>query len=282
MRLVGAALTALVLGGCAATGPPMPPLTADVAGRVPVSVGSGASSAMLSGVLAFPKSRTTAPAVILLHGCSGVSANMRHWAEALRSWGYATFILDSFGGRGLKSVCETGSLRSDDRVPDAYATLALLARHPRIDGSRVALMGFSHGGGVVLLAGAHWVARGYVGSGASAFRAFVAFYPRCEGRYPGALAGPLRVHTGVLDDWTPAPPCEVMVESLRRRGADARITVYEGARHAFDAVGLPPERWLPNVQAPLGRRGASVGYSPEATASARENVRRELAELLGG
>jgi dienelactone hydrolase len=279
---LAAALTVLALGGCATASPPMPSLAADVAGRVPVSVGSGASSATLSGVLAFPKNPTAAPAVILMHGCSGVSANMGHWAEALRSWGYATFILDSFAGRGLKSVCETGALRSDDRVPDAYAALALLARHPRIDGSRIALMGFSHGGGVVLLAGAQWVARGYVGSGAPAFRAFVAFYPRCEGRYPGALAGPLRVHIGALDDWTPAPPCEVMVGSLRSRGADARITVYAGARHAFDAMGLPPERRLPNVLAPHGRRGASIGHSPEATARSRENVRHELGELLGG
>jgi dienelactone hydrolase len=281
VRRAGASLAALVLCGCAATASPVLPLTADVTGRVPVSVGHGASSATLSGVLAFPRTPTAAPAVILLHGCSGVSANMRHWADALRGWGYATFILDSFGGRGITTVCETGSLRSDDRVVDAYAALALLARHPRIDASRVALMGFSHGGGVVLLAGAQWVARSHVGSGAPAFRGFVAFYPRCEGRYPGALAGPLRVHTGELDDWTPAPPCEVMVESLRRSGADARITVYAGARHGFDVAGLPSERWLPNVQAPRGRRGASVGHSPEAAARAREHVRRELAELLG-
>lgn len=283
MRLAGAALVALALGGCATTtSPPPAPLGADVVGRVPVPVGRGASSVTLFGTLAVPQGEAAAPAVVLMHGCSGVTSTVRGWAGTLRGWGYVTLVLDSFAGRGIASVCETGALRSDDRVADAYAALALLARHPRVDASRIALMGFSHGGGVVLLAGAHWVARGYVGSGAPAFRAFIAFYPRCEGRYPGALAGPLRVHIGELDDWTPAPPCEVMVEALRSRGADARITVYAGARHAFDGVGLPPERWLPNVQAPRGRRGASIGYSPEATGRARDNVRCELAEMLGG
>jgi dienelactone hydrolase len=272
------ALGVLAVAGCAATATPPSsvPLAADVVGRVPVSAGR----AELSGLLAFPTADGVAPAVVLMHGCSGVTPTMRHWAEALRSWGYATLVLDSFGGRGLTTVCESGALRSDDRVIDAYAALAVLARHPRIAASRIVLMGFSHGGGVVLLAASQWVARGYVGSGAPAFRAFVAFYPRCEGRYPGGLVGPLRVHIGALDDWTPASPCEAMVGSLRGGGADARITVYPGARHAFDAVGLPPERWLANVQAPHGRRGASVGHSPEATRSARENVRSELAEAL--
>jgi dienelactone hydrolase len=282
VRLVAACLTAVALGGCAAAAPPPPPLAADLTGRVPVTSGRGAAAVTLSGVLALPAGDAAAPAVVLMHGCSGVTGTVRRWADALGRWGYATFVLDSFGGRGIASVCESGALRSEDRVDDAYAGLALLARHPRVDASRIVLMGFSHGGGVVLLAGAQWVARGYGGAGVPAFRAFIAFYPRCEGRHPGPLAGPLRVHIGALDDWTPAPPCEVMVESLRSRRADARITVYAGARHAFDAVGLPPERWLPNVQAPRGRRGASIGHSPEATALARDNVRRELAELLRG
>ena len=166
-------------------------------------------------------------------------------------------------------------------MADAYAALRLLASHPRVDPARVALQGFSHGGGVVVLAGTQWIARGYTGAGAPSFRVFVAFYPRCDGRYPGTLAGPLRVHIGAIDDWTPAAPCEAMVDTLRRGGADARIVVYEGARHGFDVAGLPPERWLGNVMAPHGRRGAHIGYNEEAARRARDNVRRELAELLG-
>ena len=284
MRAIVAALTALALGACAAGAPPTTPapLAGDVVGRIPLTVGSGASGATLSGVLAFPPGAVTpVPAVVLMHGCSGVSANLRDWAAALRSWGYATFVLDSFSGRGLRSVCETGAVRPEERVPDAYGALALLRRHPRVDGTRVALIGFSHGGGVALLAAARWVARSHAGSGAG-FRGVIAFYPGCERRHPGELAAPLRVHIGALDDWTPAAPCEALVASLQSRGADVRITVYPDARHAFDSAVLPPHRWLPNVRAPHGRRGASIGHSPEATARARDTVRRELAELFGG
>jgi dienelactone hydrolase len=270
----------LTLAGCAAGSPPPPPAPPPTAGRVAVPVGRGASAATLAGDLRVPGGQGAAPAVVLMHGCSGVSRNVREWAAEMRGWGYVTLVLDSFGGRGIASVCETGALRSDDRIEDAYAALALLARHPRVDPARVVLVGFSHGGGVVLLAASQSVSRGYTARAAPAFAAFVAFYPRCAGRYPGALAGPLRVHIGELDDWTPAPPCEVVVESLRGRGADARITVYRGARHAFDASHLPPERWLPNVQAPNRRRGATIGHHPDATRQARENLRRELAEIV--
>ena len=278
MRAVLAMLGLLALGGCAAAAPPpTPPLPADTAGRVSVPV---SRTVTLSGVLTLPPGDGPAPAVILMHGCSGNTPNSARWARVLRGWGYASLSLDSFGGRGLTSVCENAALRSEDRVADAYAALRLLASHPRVDPARIALQGFSHGGGVVVLAGTQWIARGYTGGGAPTFRLFVAFYPRCDGRYPGSLAGPLRVHIGAIDDWTPAAPCEAMVESLRRGGADARIVVYERARHAFDVAALPPERWLANVMAPHGRRGAHIGYNEDAARRAQDNVCRELAESM--
>ena len=61
MTRLGASLTALLLCGCATTASPVPPLAADAAGRVPVSVGSGVSGATLSGVLAFPKRPAAVP-----------------------------------------------------------------------------------------------------------------------------------------------------------------------------------------------------------------------------
>ena len=64
-----------------------------------------------------------------------------------------------------------------------------------------------------------------------------------------------------------------------RRDADARLTVYPDAHHAFDAVGALPYRYLPDVRSPRGR-GASIGYSADATHAARANVRAELAALL--
>ena len=68
-----------------------------------------------------------------MHGCSGVSATHRAWATTLHGWGYAALVLDSFGARGVRSVCETGGVTSEERVEDAFAALRTLAAHPGID-----------------------------------------------------------------------------------------------------------------------------------------------------
>ena len=277
IRRAFAALALAALAGCAAPVPATGPLDASVSGALAFRV---TARLTLSGTLAFPGGPGPMPAVVLMHGCGGIGASVRGWERELRGWGYATFVVDSFGGRGLREVCVGGGLSSEDRTGDAYAALAVLGAHPRIDQTRIVLMGFSHGGGTALVAAAPSVARSYAREGAPGFRAFVAFYPRCRGMFPGAsVAAPLRIHIGALDDWTPARPCEELAGLLARRDADVGITVYPDAHHGFDAVGGVLYRYLPDVRSPRGR-GASVGYSPEATRAARANVRTELAAIF--
>jgi dienelactone hydrolase len=274
MRRLAASL-ALVLVGCAAPPLERPTFAATDAGLIAVPV---ARDLTLRGTLSLPATSTRAPAVVLMHGCSGVTATHHAWAAVLRDWGYAALVLDSFGARGVRSVCETGGVTSEERVGDAFAALRTLAVHPGIDAARVALMGFSHGGGTVLVAAAPWISRRYATPGGPTFRMLVAFYPRCEARYPGTpLTAPLRIHIGALDDWT----CETLLAALLRAGADARVTVYPGAHHGFDSTRQGPPIRLPNVLVyGSGRRGATVGPNPAAARNARDNVRRELEELL--
>ncbi len=129
-----------------------------------------------------------------------------------------------------------------------------------------------------------FAARRHTRSDGPRFRAFFAFYPRCLNAFQGGrTAGPLRIHTGELDDWTPARECVELAAMLKRGGNDVGTTVYPGAYHAFDAVGAPAYRRLANVQNwATGRLqyGATVGYSREATEAAREKVRAELTGLV--
>lgn len=262
--------------------------------------------AVISGDLSFPSGPGPFPAVVLAHGCGGLGNAETAWAPVLRDWGYATFVIDSFSGRGLKEVCTSAStLTGTQRIPDAYGALRILATHPKIDPARVVLMGFSHGGTLTLDASTAWAKETFAPAGRPAFRAFFPFYPFCNIVYPerDRISGPLRIHAGELDDWTPAQPCVRLAQQLKGSGQDATVTVYLGAHHSFDNVGYGSlSLYLANVdsgakcefkiasilgpfpsRSEIGkcvRKGATIGWSPEATEQARRNVRAQLAELL--
>ena len=259
---------------------------------------------VLSADLRFPSGTGPFPAIVLAHGCGGIGNAENGWAPVLREWGYATLVVDSFRGRNLTEVCTNSrTLIGTQRIPDAYGALRILVTHPKIDAQRVALMGFSHGGILTLGASTAWAKETFAPPGQPSFRAFLPFYPACNNIYPERerISAPLRIHSGELDDWTPAGPCVRLAEILKTSGQDATITIYPGAHHSFDNIGRPPTR-LPNVDNGAGcfyqgasilgpllstsgtarcvRKGATVAWNPKATEEARRNVRAQLAELL--
>ena len=91
---------------------------------------------------------TKLPAVVLVHGSGGVyQEEVSYWARLLNEQGIVALVIDVFGPRGVKSTGEDQS-----QVPfaadtaDAFAALGMLASHPHIDPTRIAVMGFSRGG----------------------------------------------------------------------------------------------------------------------------------------
>lgn len=196
-------------------------------------------------------------AVVVQHGCNGVARSTRRWAARLRDWGYVAAVVDSFGPRGLDNVCGRGGLVSAaERGRDAEAASALLAARPDVKPGRIAVIGFSHGGGAALAAG----------TTSGVFAAAIAFYPWCP-----AASAPLRTDTLILigdaDDWTPAPRCTAFVE--RAAGQPVNLKVYPGALHAFDN-GAPETIYF----------GHRIGGEPGATADAIARTRSFLAARL--
>jgi dienelactone hydrolase len=304
---------AVMLAGCA-SGPaaPAPSLAPGddgtiwfpTAGNLQRSEGRGfafGASSQISGELTFPEGRGPFPAVILAHGCNGNRNIERAWGPVLRNWGYATFVIDSFQPRGLTEVCTQGGVLVPlQRVPDAYGALRVLAVHPRIDPRRIALMGFSHGGSLTMLASTAWAKETFAPAGQPSFRAFFPFYPNCNAVFPerNRVSAPVRIHMGEADDWTPAKPCAELAASLKASGQDVSIDLYPGAHHAFDQA--RGQNFLPNVNNGAGcfpqsasilglfraglasgcqKKGATVAANPAATDRARRNLHAQLDEL---
>ena len=123
------------------------------AGREETTRSGHRPSATITGDLYTPSGKGPYPAVVLLHGCGGVSPNVLAWAQWLQSEGYAALVVDSFQGRGLRNLCaDSHPLIPAVRAADVYAAAAKLQAMGVVDGDRIAAMGFSHGGSTVLAA----------------------------------------------------------------------------------------------------------------------------------
>jgi dienelactone hydrolase len=238
--------------------------------HVPVTLPSAAT---LTADLYLPRGTGPFPALILLHGCSGIRPNTLAWAHWLQSEGYAAFVLDSFTARGLQRLCgDSSPLPGAPRSNDVFAAAAYLARLSVIDRTRIGAIGWSHGGWTVLWAGAYESRYPDV-----QLQALVAFYPFCGDTVSYRGSAPLLMLLGEKDDWTPAEPCRQIAEIGRQQGRDVSAVVYGGAHHGFDSAHIV----RPTRVADARRgRGATVAYDPQAHGDSEKRLREFLERHL--
>ncbi len=271
----------------------------------------------IAGELRLPNDGGTGrlPLMIISHGSGGILAGREGaWSDRLLAAGVATFVVDSFGPRGIRSTGDDQSrLSTAANVADAFAALALAATHPRIDPGRIGIMGFSKGGQVALYSALEPFRQG-AGAG-QRFALHIAFYASCSLPYrANATTGaPIVMLLGGADDYTPAAHCARYADWFRGRGSEVRVRVFAGAHHGFDVptalrslsraqsardcgldIDLEPvptgRRWRDGgevANAAIGDylracmvRGATFGGDPDALAEAEIEVRAAVDRYL--
>ena len=199
------------------------------------------------GTLNFPDNAANknVPAVVILHGMSGVHEAEEHWLKIINSMGIATFMVDSNWGR--KKCKKDSNLKKDikwcaaanrgmNRVIDGYGALELLSNHPRIDPKRIGCIGMSLGARGCLYLNVKRFQKMW-GTPGLDYAASVPMYPPCNVTYKEddeITDTPIRIHVGELDTYFPVDSCVNYIARLKAKGKDVDIKGYPDTHHSFE------------------------------------------------
>jgi dienelactone hydrolase len=222
------------------------------------------------------------PAIVLMHQCAGLNQAVLAWTRKAVAHGYAVLLADSLGPRGVKSVCygPKAGVNFFRGARDALQAAEHLRRLSFVDKDRIALVGFSWGAMVGLLASSSHYA-GALGAKAG-FAAVASLYPGCfrispESRPPFDLVNPdierpLLVLMGEADTETPAWECLEKLAVVKKSGAPVDWHVYSGTTHCWDCRQL-------DGRSKTDVRGHRVEYRFRQDVT--EDSERRIFEFLG-
>jgi dienelactone hydrolase len=189
-------------------------------------------------------SSTPLPAVVIVHDSLGIDARVRPYGEQIAAAGIAMLELD------------LSDLTSGDTYPTAQWSAALiraaaaLSNAPRIDPSRIAVLGFGLGARAAAMSVAA------AGAGPDPFAARVLLYPGCRSllaelraaggdgpAVPMALVGsgrhpsPVLLLHGDRDPANAVAECEALAAEFAPSGTVRKLS-YPGAGYAWDLVSV--------------------------------------------
>jgi dienelactone hydrolase len=229
---------------------------------------------LVPGTLYRPTGAGPFPGVVLLHGCAGVGASIFAWGRWLQTSGYEALVVNSMAPRAVRSVCVVGGHPTDrDQALDALGALNFLRSLPEIDPRRIAVVGWSHGGGAALVLAGEAFASAMMPI-VGAFQAAVAFYPECALLPRSGFSAPTLILIGSEDDWASPQSCATRVPPLEAAGAPLEWHLYPHATHGFDTPAR--DRVLH-----IAGRSFTLRYDADAAADAHVRVAAFLGEHLG-
>jgi dienelactone hydrolase len=176
------------------------------------------------------------PLIMIVPGSLGVAPSHVSHAEKLTRAGFATFVLDSFGARGVTStVANQTQFSFAASAYDVLAAWRVLAALPGIDGSRIGAQGHSRGGSAVLTAATRRFADVVLKPGAG-LNGVLAAYPWSGHQFYNPGVGPtaIRVLMGDADEWCSPMQVQGHCQAIRLAGGTVTMRLVSGAHHSFD------------------------------------------------
>lgn len=203
----------------------------------------------ISGDLMLPSGTGPFPVMVIAHGSGGVTKTHSAWADLFLAKGVGAFIVDSFKERGIQSTANDQSqITYQASTADNLVALKLLATNPRVDNTKIGIIGFSRGG-VVALATAFETWRKNVVGTTTKYAVHMPFYGGCPWIADQWDGSPIHHFIGDSDDWgQPVATCKAQSKFLEKAGVPHSLTVYAGAKHGFDLIDAPRDIYMPRAQ----------------------------------
>jgi dienelactone hydrolase len=213
------------------------------------------------GYLSFPiKPQAKFPLMLIMHSSGGLHERDWYFARTLNEMGVATFVLDSFGARGLTKVSENKQIFQEwEQAIDALSALDVLKGNARINFDRVGGMGHSLGGQTAVRLSLK-TARDQLPIKGPNLNLALAITPGCTSQQQDRRMTPhAQVHLFLAEkDMAPYQRCVTYVEKMKAAGGDAQFTVYPDTFHMFDGSVKPV--WTPSQEVYAGCENDRVNH----------------------
>ena len=167
------------------------------------------------------------PGVIVIHEIFGLNADIRRLTGRVADLGYVALAPDLYDGPGMRAICIARTLLamrrgSGQAFEDLDAARAFLQKQPKVDASKIGVIGFCLGGGFALI----YAVRAPLGAAA----VFYGDVPKTSDALRGVC--PVVAGYGGLDRIY-APQGKRLDELLGELGADHDVKLYPDAGHSF-------------------------------------------------
>jgi dienelactone hydrolase len=225
-----------------------------------------ANGGALKGYLAYDDAVAgKRPGVLVVHDWRGPDEFVRDRARELAKLGYTALAVDMYGeGKQATNPDEAGKLAGEARQNPSMmkarfdAARSVLGKHPSVDPKRVAAIGYSFGGYVVL----------EMARQGSDLAGVVVFWGRLRTERPaqkGVAKARVLVLTGTDDPGVPAEDVKKFEAEMDAVGLNYKVIAYPKTKHAFsrpDADSWAKKFNLPHAYDPEADRRSWTEMQP--------------------